>query len=71
MSVMAVLDSLGGALKRTLDVISISALLGTIAQMLPHVAALLTIIWTSLRIYETRTVQRWLGKDRPAEGDAE
>lgn len=46
------------------DAISITALLGSLAEMLPHVAALLTIVWTALRIYESETVQGWLTKRR-------
>ena len=49
-------------LKHLADMASIATLLGTLAQMLPHVAAVLTIIWTGIRIYETKTVQGWLGK---------
>jgi len=30
--------------------------------MLPPVAAVFTIVWTALRIYEMETVQRWLKK---------
>jgi len=33
-----------------------------LADMLPSIAALFTIIWTSIRIYETDTVQKLLGK---------
>jgi hypothetical protein len=33
-----------------------------IVDVLPAVAALFTIIWTGIRIYETDTVQRLLGK---------
>jgi hypothetical protein len=51
-------------LKHLLDVISVTTVVGVLAQMLPHIAALLTIIWTSIRIHETRTVQRWLGKSK-------
>jgi hypothetical protein len=32
-------------------------------DMLPAVAAIFTIIWTGIRIYETDTVQKFLGKD--------
>lgn len=49
-------------LKHLADLFSIATLLGTLAQMLPHIAAVLTIIWTGIRIYETRTVRGWLGK---------
>lgn len=49
-------------MKHLLDLISFTTLLGTLVQMLPHVAAVLTIIWTAIRIYETQTVQRALGR---------
>lgn len=44
------------------DLLSIAALLGSLASWLPAFAALLTIVWTAIRIYETATVQRLLGK---------
>ena len=47
------------------DVLSIATLLGSLASLLPAVAAILTIVWTAIRIYETDTVQRLLGKDKP------
>jgi len=37
--------------------------------MLPSVAALFTILWTGIRIWETDTVQRMLG--RTSSDDAE
>jgi hypothetical protein len=46
------------------DVISLMTVLGTLAQILPAIAALLTIVWTCFRIYETKTVQGWLGKTK-------
>lgn len=46
------------------DALSITTLLGALSEMLPHVAALLTIVWTLIRIIETDTVQRWLKKRR-------
>lgn len=48
------------------DALSISAVLGAIAGALPAVAALVTIIWTGIRIWETRTVQGWLNRKPPA-----
>ena len=42
------------------DAISIVTVLATLATWLPPLAALFTIIWTSIRIYETKTVQDWL-----------
>jgi len=46
------------------DVLSIATLLGSLASLLPAVAAILTIVWTAIRIYETSTVQRLLGRER-------
>jgi hypothetical protein len=50
------------AVKYLVDAASIFTVIGTITSMFPAVAALFTIIWTSIRIYETDTVQRLLGK---------
>lgn len=46
------------------DVLSIATLLGALVNLLPAVASILTIIWTVIRIYETETVQRLLGKGK-------
>lgn len=48
--------------KLGMDVISVTTVLGSLVGALPAVAALFTIVWTAIRIYETKTVQRWLGK---------
>jgi len=50
------------AAKQIADGVSIITVVGTLAGILPAVAALFTIIWTGIRIYETDTVQKWLGK---------
>lgn len=44
------------------DILSIGVVLATLASWLPSIAAIFTIIWTAIRIYETQTVQRLLGK---------
>ena len=50
------------------DLVSVSVTLATIADWLPKAAALLTVIWTAIRIWETRTVQRLVGREgEPAE----
>lgn len=46
-----------------LDAVAAITTLGTLVKALPAIAALLTIVWTAIRIYETRTVQRLLGKE--------
>lgn len=49
--------------KHAMDGVSVLTVVGTLAEILPAVAALLTIVWTGFRIYETRTVRQWLGKE--------
>jgi hypothetical protein len=44
------------------DAAAVAVTIGTIASFLPAIAALFTIIWTGLRIYESDTVQRLLGR---------
>jgi hypothetical protein len=55
-------DHLNEGTKHVLDGLSLITVLGTLMDWLPAVAALLSIIWTLLRIYESKTVQKWLGK---------
>jgi hypothetical protein len=55
-------DHLDPAVKATGDTISIVTVVGTLADILPAIAALMTIVWTGFRIYELDTVQRLLGK---------
>lgn len=43
--------------KHVVDAISVATVIGTLAQVLPAIAAAFTIIWTAIRIYETKTVQ--------------
>ena len=57
-------EHLSEGVKVTGDILSVATVLGTLAQWLPAVAALFTVIWTVIRIYETKTVQGLLGKNR-------
>lgn len=50
------------SIKHIGDAVSIGTVLATIAGWLPAVAALLTIVWTGIRIWETKTVQGWVKK---------
>lgn len=50
--------------KHVIDWTSIGIALGTLIQILPSIAAALSILWTLIRIYETKTVQKWLGKGK-------
>jgi len=47
--------------KTAVDVVAASTGLATLVAWLPPMASLLTIIWMSLRIYESDTVQKLLG----------
>jgi hypothetical protein len=51
--------------KTLIDGLSVVTVIGTIGELLPPMAALFTLVWTAIRIYETKTVQRLLGKDSP------
>lgn len=48
--------------KHVLDWTSLGLAVGTLIQILPAIAAVWTIAWYSIRIYETKTVQDWLKK---------
>ncbi len=47
-------------LKHAIDAISIGTIMATLIGWLPAFAALASLIWSCIRIYETKTVQRWL-----------
>ena len=51
------------------DAVSIVTVVGTLAQVLPSIAAIFTIIWTGIRIFETETVKKLLGKDKDVKED--
>ena len=51
--------------KQVVDAVSVFTVVGTLGELLPPMAALFTLIWTAIRIYETQTVQRLLGKEPP------
>ena len=44
--------------KHLLDFASIFTAVGTLLSWLPHLAAIFTIVWTGIRIWETKTIQR-------------
>lgn len=50
--------------KHVVDGVSVFTALGSVLAWLPSIAALFTIIWTGIRIYETKTVQKMLKKDK-------
>lgn len=50
-------------IKHIIDGLSLATVLGTLTDTLPAIAALFSIIWTAIRIYETKTVKSWLRDD--------
>jgi len=50
--------------KNICDGLSVTTVIATLLGALPHVAALFTLIWTVLRVYETKTIQDWLQRRR-------
>jgi len=59
-----VINHMDETTKHAVDFASVFTAVGTLLSWLPHVAALFTIIWTGIRIYETKTVQAWLKQRR-------
>lgn len=53
-------ENIEHSLKPAGDLASVSVVIGTLMQWLPAVAALFTIVWTAIRIYETDTFQRFV-----------
>ena len=51
-------DRIGEGIKHLIDGLSVVTVLGTLIDMLPSIAALFTIVWTLIRIYETDTVRK-------------
>jgi hypothetical protein len=51
--------------KHIVDALSVVTVLGTLTDMLPSIAAVFTIVWTSIRIWETATVRSWTGRKQP------
>lgn len=49
--------------KTVIDIGAGTTAIATIAGWLPAVSALFTIVWIGIRIFESRTVQRLLGKE--------
>ena len=56
------LNEINEPTKHVLDWTSLGLAVGTLIQILPAIAAVWTIAWYSIRIYETKTVQDWLKK---------
>ncbi|OJW58023.1 MAG: hypothetical protein BGO57_12285 [Sphingomonadales bacterium 63-6] len=51
-------SNLSSGTKHTIDAVSIGTVVASIVQWLPSIAALLSVVWTAIRIYESPTIQR-------------
>lgn len=47
--------------KHVIDALSFGTVIGTMAGVLPSIAAIFTIVWTVIRIYETETFRKMFG----------
>lgn len=48
--------------KHAIDAASVGVVAMSLAGWLPAIAAIFTIIWTGIRIWETKTVQGWVNR---------
>lgn len=48
--------------KPALDYLSLGTVVATLVGYLPNIAALVSIVWGCIRIYETDTIQKLLGR---------
>ena len=53
--------------KVIMDVAAIGTTVGTMAEILPSLASIFTIVWLGIRIFETDTIQSLLGKEKQDE----
>jgi len=51
-------------IKPLFDIASIITVIGSLAEVLPPLAALATLIWSMIRIYETKTIQNIINKTK-------
>ena len=55
--------SMTDELKTGFDLAAVAGGIGSWFAIIPDVAAILSIIWLTLRIWETETVKRWTRRD--------
>lgn len=51
-------ESVKGLFDLVFGGITVAALLAII----PHITAMLSLVWVVIRLWETKTIQRWLGR---------
>ena len=59
MTLSEFLDHLGTGTKHLLDALSATVAVGVIVQLLPPLAAAMTILWTGLQIYGWFVAGKW------------
>ena len=47
-------------IKSGMDALSVFTMIGALVEVLPSIAALFTIVWTGIRIYESETVKKFI-----------
>ena len=52
------------SVKETVDIVAASTGLLSLVAWLPPTASLFTIVWLGIRIYESETIQKIMGKDK-------
>lgn len=57
--------------KHIVDALSVATVLGTLVDMLPSIAAVFTIVWTGIRIWETDTVRGLTGRKGSSNAEQE
>lgn len=57
-------DHIDSGVKHFMDWLSLSTVVTTLLGWLPALGAILPIIWYAIRIYETDTVRKLLGKKK-------
>jgi hypothetical protein len=57
--------------KHMIDGVSILTVIGTLVEFLPAVSAVLSIVWVTIRIYETDTVQKLVNRKKDKDASSE
>lgn len=55
-------EHMSESMKHVVDLVSVATVVGTLVDMLPSIAAVFTIVWTGIRIWETDTVKSLTGR---------
>ena len=64
-------DHTHDTVKHFVDGLSLMTVLGTLTEMLPSISALLSIVWVSIRIWETDTIQGLFGRKKDTDASGE